>query len=117
MAIISITLNDALVGTIVSPAADGYITHLEKTRTQQPPHQIEDWVVPPYPHGLWKTGRFVLRQGDGRRIYSFNSQQHAGVLLIGASIRFLGDLTLECLAAGEEWRIDFSDTPVTARAA
>jgi hypothetical protein len=115
MAITTITLTDALVGTIVSPAADGYITHLEKTKTQWPPHQIEGWVVLPYPDGVWKTGRFVLRQGDGRRIMSFQNQSAFGGVLLATPTRFLGDLTLECLPAGEEWRIDFSDTPISAR--
>jgi hypothetical protein len=115
MAITTITLTDRLVGTIVSPAADGYITHLEKTRTQWPPVQVENWVALPYPHGVWKTGRFVLRQGDGRRIYSFQNQSAFDGVLLATPTRFLGDLALECLPLGEEWRIDFSDTPTRAR--
>jgi hypothetical protein len=114
MATTTVTLNDTMIGMIVSPGPDQFVTRLEKTRTQWPPVQNESWFVPPYPHGVWTAGRFVLRQGDGRRIYSFNSQTQAGVL-IRSSIRFVGDLTLECLALGEEWRIDFSDTPISAQ--
>ena len=62
-----------------------------------------------------RPGASCLRQGDGRRIYSFNSQTQAGVL-IRSSIRFVGDLTLECLALGEKnGCIDFSDTPISAQ--
>jgi hypothetical protein len=74
MAITTITLTDALIGTIVSPGPDQFITRLEKTRTQWPPVQVENWFAFPYPYGVWKAGRFVLRQGDGRRIYSFQNQ-------------------------------------------
>jgi hypothetical protein len=115
MAITTVTLTDALIGTIVSPGPDQFITRLEKTRTQWPPVQVENWVALPYPDGVWKTGRLVLRQGDGRRIMSFHNQTAFGAVLLATPTRFLGDLTLECLPAGEEWRIDFSDTPVTAR--
>lgn len=114
MATTTITLTGALVGTMVSPAADQWITRLEKTKSQWPAYQVESWVVPPYPHGVWRAGRFVLRQGDGQRIISFQSQSTSGVLLVTPT-RFLGDLMLECLPAGEEWRIDFSDTPISAQ--
>ena len=111
MATISITLNDTMVGTIVSPAPDQYITYLKKTHWTPYQADIENWFVPPYPHGIWRSGRFVLRQGDGRRIFSFGKET-SGVLLVTPT-RFLGNLVLECLPAGEEWRIDFSDTPAS----
>jgi hypothetical protein len=119
MAVTSITLTDALVGTIISPAADGYITHLEKTQDQQPPFQVENWNVLPYPHGWWQAGRFVLRDrgGAGRRLYNFASQSVTEVILRSASIRFHGDLVLECLPAGEQWRLDISDVAVARNVA
>jgi hypothetical protein len=55
----------------------------------------------------------VLSDGSARRIYNFPSQTSGAVILIGASVRFVGDLWLECLPAGEEWRIDISDVPAT----
>jgi hypothetical protein len=110
----TITLTDALIGTVISPGPDQFITRLEKTRNQWPAFQVENWDVLPYPHGTWRAGRFLLREGNGRRLYNFASQSNGEVILLGASIRFTGDLTLECLPAGEEWRIDFSDVP-TAR--
>jgi hypothetical protein len=113
MATTPITLTGALVGTIISPGPDQYITRLEKTKSQWPAYQVEEWIVPPYPHGLWKAGRFVLRQGNGQRIISFASQSNS--VFLRTPTRFLGDLTLECLPRGEEWRLDISDTPVTAR--
>jgi hypothetical protein len=112
MATISIQLTGALVGTIISPGPNQWITRLEKTRVQTPAYQNESWIALPYPDGHWRAGRFVLRQGNGQRIISFASQSTSGVLLVTPT-RFLGDLLLECLPAGEEWRIDFSDTPVT----
>jgi hypothetical protein len=64
MATISIQLNDTMVGTIISPAADGYITYLKKTLSTPYHYQvgIESWFPLPRPHGVWKTGRLVLRR-------------------------------------------------------
>jgi hypothetical protein len=114
MATTTITLTDALIGTIVSPGPDQFITRLEKTQNQWPPFQIEDWAVTPYPYGTWRAGRFVLREGNGRRLFNFN-QNNAPVILLSASIRFVGDLLLECLPLGEVWRLDISDVPTAAR--
>jgi hypothetical protein len=109
----TITLDDTKLGAIVSPVVDGYIVRLEKTQNQWPPYQLESWFEWPSPHGVWR-GRFVLRDA-ARRIISFNSQTTSGVFLVGASIRYLGNLTLESLARGEAWRLDISDVPTVAR--
>jgi hypothetical protein len=103
-----------MVGTIISPAADQYITYLKKISSTPYQIEIEDWFPFPRPHGIWKTGRLVLRQGDGRRIISFSGVHTTDVYLL-APTRFLGDLMLECLPARDEWRIDFDDTAVRSR--
>jgi hypothetical protein len=113
--ITTITLDDSKIGTVVSPAPDGYLNRLEKTQGQWPAFQVEDWSDFPYPFGTWRAGRFVLREGNGRRLYNFASQINAPVILVGANIQFRGDLTLECLPRGEIWRLDISDVPTAAR--
>lgn len=114
MATVSITLNDTMVGTIVSPGPDQYIARLEKTSTTPYVLATENWFALPRPHGIWRAGRLVLRQGDGQRIISFSGIHTTDVRLLTPT-RFLGNLVLECLPLGETWRIDFSDTAVSAQ--
>lgn len=124
MAVTSIILTDALVGTIVSPGPDQFVTRLEKTRSQWPPYQVENWFSFPLPYGTWRAGRFALRDrgGAGARLINVSSQvgclTGANALMTnGQSFQFRGDLVLECLPAGEEWQIDFSDVPVLVQQA
>ena len=121
MTITTIVLNDTMIGSIISPGPDQFVTRLTMTKAQWPAWQQECWLPLPPPHGLWASGRFVLRDraGSGVRMVSVCTQ-HGGVfqggntlMTAGQSFQFNGDLTLECLARGQEWEIDFSDVPVT----
>jgi len=123
MAITTVVVNDALVGTIIGPP-DGYITRIVMTKGQEPAWQQENFIATPFPDGRWLNGRFVLRDqgGAGRRVISFATQY--GVLFAdrtlmtsGQSFRFSGGLLLECLPVGQEWEVDFSDVPVVRAAA
>ena len=55
----------------------------------------------------------MLRQGNGQRIISFDPSKETSGVLLSTPTLVVGDLLLECLPAGEEWRIDFSDTPIS----
>jgi hypothetical protein len=124
MAITSITLDATMVGTIISPAPDGYVTRLMLTRSQQPPYQTENWIDLPYPRGRWTSGRFVLTDqgGSGQRVFNFSTQTGAlvaghVVMSGGQAFQYRGDLLLECCPASQAWEIQISDIPIVARAA
>ena len=104
-----IIIDDGMIGAIVSPAPDQFLTTLQTLTPQNPAQQMENFIAIPYPHGRWSAGRFVLR-GANRALFSF-STLHGGVcgvgdgvaqriLLLGASIAYRGDLVLECLPRG-----------------
>lgn len=123
MAITTVTITDALIGTIVSPGPDQFITRLVMTQSQWPTWQQEHHLALPYPHGRWTGGRFVLRDlgGAGQRVFNFATQHGvfvgSRILMNDASIGFRGDLLLECLPRGQEWEVDFSDVPVSVQQA
>jgi hypothetical protein len=113
-----------LVGQVISPFPDGFIAKLVMIKSQWPAWQQENFLVAPYPHGQWKSGRFVLRDlgGAGRRLLNFASQHGVltggqTLLASGQSFGFRGDLVLECCPLGQEWEIDFSDVPVRSQQA
>ena len=119
MTIVTVTLDDTKIGTIVG-APDQYITRFELVRSQSPVYQIDGWQVLPYPHGdFGGGGRLILREGDGlgRRILNFNPTYHQSPALNGASLRYWGGLMLESCPKGAEYRLDLSDTPVISQAA
>jgi hypothetical protein len=119
MATTKITLNDTLVGQVVSPFPDGFVVRLMMTQSQWPARQQEHHLAFPYPRGRWTSGRFVLTDlgGAGQRVFNFASQHGVltggHVLLTGGqSFQYRGDLLLECLPTGQEWELSISDVPV-----
>ena len=121
MAATKITLNDTLVGQIVSPFPDGFITRMVLMQSQTPAWQPECWIDLPYPHGTWRSGRFILRDlsGAGKRLINVSTQVgcfSGGHVLMaaGQAFQFRGDLILECLPRNQVWEIEFSDVPVYA---
>ena len=119
----TITLTDSMVGTVISPAADGFITKMTMTQAQWPAWQQENHFAFPLPRGRWTSGRLVLTDlgGVGRRVFNFATQHGvffgSRVLMNGGSIGFRGDLFLEAIPKGQEWEVDFSDVPVRSQQA
>jgi hypothetical protein len=121
MAITRATINDTMIGTVISPFPDGFIAKMTMLKSQSPAWQKEHHLAFPYPRGRWTSGRVVLTElgGAGQRVLNFASQYGAltgGHVLLtnGQSFRFRGDLLLECLPRNQVWEIDFSDVPVVA---
>ena len=117
----TVILNNSMVGTIVSPGPDQFVTKLTMTKSQWPPFQVESHLPFPLPFGKWTSGRFVLRDGGGagRRLINISTQTGAltsGDVLMaaGQAFAFRGDLVLECCSRGQVWEVDFSDTAVTS---
>lgn len=114
----TITLDDTMSGTVISPFADGFLTRLEMTKSQSPAWQQECFL--PYPFNRWSGGRFCLRDARGV-VFNFATQSGAlfasRVMLNGASYAYVGDLYLECAIRGQEWELDCSDVPVVRAAA
>jgi hypothetical protein len=118
MTIITYTLNEAAIGTIVGPA-DGYITRFELVTSQWPVYQIDGWQVFPFPHGSFAGGgRLILRDGDGQghRLLSFNPTFGQSPVILGASLRYWGGLMLESCPKNAVYRLDISDVPVSKQA-
>lgn len=115
MAITELILDAASVGTVIG-FPDGYLSTLQQITPQSPSWQQENIL-----HGRWTSGRFVLRDDNGV-IYNFSTQSGEvfgvgggvapGILLLGASIAYRGDLYLECLPRGAVWMLQISDVPV-----
>jgi hypothetical protein len=121
MAITKATITDTMIGTVVSPFPDGWVTRMAMTQAQSPAWQTENHFAFPLPFGTWRSGRFVLRDlgGAGMRVINVSTQCGAltggyAILTNGQSFRYRGDLLLECLPQNQEWEIDFSDVPVVA---
>ena len=118
--ITEITLDAGMIGRAIG-FPDGYITTLQQTQSQSPAWQIENFIAIPYPHGRWTSGRLVLR--DANRVLFGFSTLHGdvcgvgggaapGILMLGASIAYRGDLALECLPRGARWLLQISDAPI-----
>jgi hypothetical protein len=121
--ITTVIIDATMVGQVISPRPDQFITRMVMTESQQPPLQVENWVDLPPPHGRWTSGRVVLTDlgGAGRRLLNFATQYGvffgSTVLMTGGqNFRFRGDLVLECLPQNQVWEIDFSDVPVAKAA-
>lgn len=124
MAITTIQITDALIGTVVSPFPDGFVTKMTMTKSQQPAYQIEHHFALPLPYGTWRAGRFVLRDqgGAGRRVINVSTQHGALVsghtlMTDGQAFAYSGDLVLEALPKGQEWELSISDVPVAVAVA
>jgi hypothetical protein len=118
MAVTTIELTNALIGTIVG-AADGFITRFEMTAGPQPAWQPDGWFEWPSPHGSFaRGGRLVLRDGDGkgRRVLSFNPSTENSAFVTNASLGYSGGLMLESCPAGASFRLDVSDVATAAAA-
>lgn len=119
MATTTITLTGANVGTVVSPFPDGFVVKMVLTKSQSPAWQQENHFAFPYPHGQWRTGRFVIRDGAGHRLVNLSTQTGAltsghALMTAGQQFAYSGDLVLEALPKGQEWEISLSDVPVHA---
>lgn len=111
--ITTITITDAMAGTIISPFPDGHIARLELVRTQWPVQQPEAYL--PYPFLRWTGGRFHLKDDRGV-VFSFATESAlfaSRVVINGTSYAYHGDLYLECALRGQEWLMEISDIPIT----
>lgn len=120
----TVTIDATMIGTIISPGPDQFVTRLMLTRPQQPAWQQEHHFPLPYPRGRWTSGRFVLTDlgGSGQRVFNFSTQTGAlvaghVVMSGGQAFQYRGDLLLECCPASQAWEIQISDIPIVARAA
>lgn len=117
MAFTDVLITDASVGMAL-PVVDGYLVDLNRVvapYSDNPPPQASEAA------GKWLSGYFVLRDAVSQRAYICMPETNYGyvparagqflVLTRNASLRYTGELIVECVPAGSEWLIRVSDQP------
>jgi hypothetical protein len=111
------TITDADIGRALDPM-DGYLVGLRQTQNQTA-NEVPEWDNG---RGVWRSAYFVLRGNNDHQAIFCASPQSGGtvdpakVWVVNQSLRYRGQLIVQCVPRGSIWSLTLSDIPVVRSA-